>query len=99
MGDLFQDDHPTLNSAFPEQPPLDDNDLIDESVSHNLVTIQDAEGVSLVQPPLRVQSPRQETVIHKPRVCSERKVTRPDKTMNLSRGQIINHKYSLKSRV
>ena len=102
-GDLFQDDDPTVNLAFPENPPLDDKDLIDESEIDSLVNIQDAKGEEMVpQPqPSSVQSSSQGTVVHKSNEVESLKNKRiysQTKPLNLTRGQIINHKYSLRSR-
>ena len=97
-GDLFQDDDPSINSAFPEKSPLDDNDLIDELDIDNPVSIQDARGEKLVSQPLSVQSTRRDTAVHKSMGSPERKISSQIEPLNLSRGRIINHKYSLRSR-
>ena len=70
-GDLFQDDQPGINTAFPENEPLDDvGDQVDVATLDSPVSSHDAEG-------------------------SEKSDFSPNK---LSRGQIVNHRYSLRSR-
>ena len=72
-GDLFQDDLPTINNAFPEQEPLeeDDEDCQEEEIPNpgNPITIQDAKGAS-----------------------------RTGKQINLSRGQVVQHRYYLRNK-
>ena len=108
-GDLFQDDDPTVNLAFPENPPIDEKDLLEDSEMGNLSSIHDAKhGEVVAQPqPSGVQSSSEATAAHKSNfICqgvkdlpsSNQRIYSQNKPLNLSRGQVVNHRYSLRSR-
>ena len=104
-GDLFQDDDPTVNLAFPEYPPVDEKELMDESESAALSSSHDAKhekGISQAQPSC-VQSKAQATKVQRSKsndglLNTSNKGCSQNKSLKLSRGQVVNHRYSLRNR-